>query len=129
MLNRTYTALLNIHWSDDYQILHFKGRPIEIKKLETLGHAVVAESKAALHELAFGGDLPSIDLTRVKDTMSWSSELRKSAYSFVTDNRFGLDVGFAFLLQHVRQASEDLQLLKRGIDGKEYSNDRAVHSE
>jgi hypothetical protein len=60
--------------------------------------------------IAVGGDLPSIDLTRVKDTMSWSSELRKSAYSFVTDNRFGLDVEFAFLLQRVRQASEDLQL-------------------
>jgi superfamily II DNA helicase RecQ len=128
MLNRTYTAQSNIHWSDDYQTLYFKGRPIEIRKLEQFGRAVVIEAKTALQQLTFGEELPAIDLTQVRDTMSWSSELRKSAYSFVTDKRFGLDMGFAFLLQRVRQASNDLRLLKRGVDGKEYWNDRAVHS-
>ena len=33
MLNHTYTAQSNIHWSEDFQTLFFKGRPIEIRKL------------------------------------------------------------------------------------------------
>jgi hypothetical protein len=98
MLNRTYTAQSNIHWSEDFQTLFFKGRPVEIRKLQDFGSAVVAEARAVLQQLTFGTELPVVDLGKVTDTMSWSSELRKSAYSFVTDKRFGLDVGFQFLL-------------------------------
>ncbi|KAH8745513.1 hypothetical protein BGZ57DRAFT_975038 [Hyaloscypha finlandica] len=118
----------NIYWSEDFQTLFFKGRPIEIRKLQDFGSAVVAEARAALQQLTFGTDLPVVNLGKVTDTMSWSSELRKSAYSFVTDKRFGLDVGFQFLLQRARQAPKDLRLLKKTADGKECWNDRAVHS-
>jgi hypothetical protein len=37
MLNRTYTAQSNIHWSEDFQTIFFKGRPIEIRKLQEFG--------------------------------------------------------------------------------------------
>jgi len=47
MLNRTYTAQSNIHWSEDFQTLFFKGRPVEIRKLQNFGSAVVAEARAA----------------------------------------------------------------------------------
>lgn len=128
VINRTYTAQSNIHWSENFQTLFFKGRPIEIRKLQDFGTAVVAEARAALQQPTFGTELPSVNLRKVTDTMSWSSELRKSAYSFVIDKRFDLDVGFQFLLQRARQAPKDLQLLKTTVDGKECWNDRAVHS-
>ena len=128
MLNRTYTAQSNIHWSEDFQTLFFKGRPIKIRKLQEFGSAVITEARAALQQLTFRSELPVIDLGKIIDTMSWSSELRKSAYSFVTDKRFRLDVGFEFLLQRARQTPKDLQLLKKNINGKECWNDRAVHS-
>jgi hypothetical protein len=84
---------------------------------------VVTEAKVALQPLTFGTELPAVDLTQVRDTMSWSSELRKCAYSFVTDKRFGFDAGFPFLLQRARQAPKDLRLLKKGADGKECWNE------
>jgi hypothetical protein len=123
VLNRTYTAQSNIHWSEDCQTLYFKGRPIEIRKLETFSSAGVTEAKVALQPLTFGTELPAVDLTQVRDAMSWSSELRKCAYSFVTDKRFGFDAGFPFLLQRARQAPKDLRLLKKGADGKECWNE------
>ncbi len=95
--------------------------------MQDFGRAVIAEARAALQQLTFGTELPVIDLGKVTDTISWSSELRKSAYSFVTDKRFGLDMGFQFLLQRARQAPKDLQLLKKTADGKECWNNRAVH--
>ena len=48
MLNRTYTAQSNIHWSEDFQTLFFKGRPIKIRKLQEFGSAVITEARAAL---------------------------------------------------------------------------------
>ena len=128
MLNRTHASHSNIHWSEDSQTLYFAGRPIEMRKLEAFAGAVVAEARLALDQLTFGTQLPAIDLGRIRDSMSWSSELRKTAYSFVTDRRFGLDVGFQFLLQRARQAPDGLQLFTRGPDGRRCWNDRAVKS-
>ena len=70
MLNRTYTAQSNIYWSEDFQTLFFKGRPIKIRKLQEFSSAVVGEAKAALQQLTFGSELPVVDLRKITDTMS-----------------------------------------------------------
>jgi hypothetical protein len=62
VLNRTYTAQSNIHWSKDCRTLYFKGRPVEIRRLEAFRSAVVAEARAALQQLTFGTELPVVDL-------------------------------------------------------------------
>jgi hypothetical protein len=48
VLNRIYIAQLNIYWLKDCRTLYFKGRPVEIRRLEAFRSAVVAKAKAAL---------------------------------------------------------------------------------
>jgi hypothetical protein len=62
VLNRTYTAQLNIYWLKDCRTLYFKGRPVEIQRLEVFRSAVVAKARAALQQLTFGTELLVIDL-------------------------------------------------------------------
>jgi hypothetical protein len=62
VLNHTYTAQSNIHWSKDCRTLYFKGRPVEIQRLEAFGSAVIAKARTALQQLTFGTELPVINL-------------------------------------------------------------------
>jgi hypothetical protein len=118
----------NIHWSDDGQTIYYLGKPVQLSRLRDFIQTVMRELTEALTDLAFGTALPAIDVSRIEDTMAWTTQYRRTGYSFVQHRDNGLHVGYRYLLQRARQAPSDLRLLRAAIDGGEEWHDRACRN-
>jgi hypothetical protein len=78
--------------------------PVRLAKIRTMGLAMIEEGYHMIRELAFGTALPVFDLSEVIDSMAWSSEFRRSDYSFInhTKNSEQIRVGHSFLLERTK---------------------------
>jgi hypothetical protein len=102
--NTTHDTPSNIHWAEDFQTIYFGGMPVRLAKIRTMGLAMIEEGYHMIRELAFGTALPVFDLSEVIDSMAWSSEFRRSDYSFInhTKNSERIRVGHSFLLERAK---------------------------
>ena len=66
--------------------------PVQLAKIRIIGLAMIEEGYDMIRELAFGKELPAFDLSEIIDSMAWSSEFRRSDYSFINyvDRYWGL---------------------------------------
>jgi hypothetical protein len=73
------------------------------------------ETYGLLNGLAFDQELPSIDLNKIIDSMAWSSEFRRSDYSFIgcTHNDESVRVGFRFLFQRAKEIKGPNQMIDK----------------
>ncbi len=85
--NKTHESPSNIHWSPDSRTIYFGGMPVELAKIEVMGNKLVQECRELLQELALGLELPTIDLDKIIDSMAWSSQFRRTDYSFINHSR------------------------------------------
>jgi hypothetical protein len=102
--NSTHETPSNIHWAEDFQTIFFGGMPVQLAKIRTMGLAMIAEGYDMIRELAFGKELPAFNLSGIIDSMAWSSEFRRSDYSFInhTKNNERIRVGHSFLLERAK---------------------------
>lgn len=103
--NQTHQSPSNIHWSQDSQTIFYGGMPIELAKIRTMGQKITTELRETLKELAFGLELPKFDLGQLVDSMAWSSEFRRTDYSFInhSKNPEELRVGHEFLFREAQK--------------------------
>jgi hypothetical protein len=111
--NSTHESPSNIHWSQDFQTIYFGGMPVHLAKIRTMGLAMIEEAYELLKQLAFDQDLPIVDLSGIVDSIAWSSEFRKSEYSFIncTKNDEKIRVGHSFLLKRARNIKGKGQMI------------------
>jgi hypothetical protein len=111
--NSTHESPSNIHWSQDFQTIYFGGMPVHLARIRTMGLAMIEEVYGLLKQLAFDQDLPIVDLSGIVDSMAWSSEFRKSEYSFIncTKNDEKIRVGHSFLLKRARKIKGKGQMI------------------
>jgi hypothetical protein len=104
-MNATHEHPSNIHWSEDLQTIYFHGMPVALGRVRRMGLSMIEESFELLKGLAFGQELPMIDLDKIVDSMAWSSEFRRSDYSFIscTKNDKSIRVGHSFLLEYAKK--------------------------
>jgi len=65
--------------------------------------------------LTFQGDVPSIDLSEIVDSMAWSQAFRCQSYSFIKHvaNRERTGVRYRYLLERARKGAGRWRLLKK----------------
>ena len=85
--NSTHESPSNIHWSEDSQTIYFGGMPISLAKIRTMGEEMVSQLQAIMRDLAFNTDLPIVRLGEIVDSMAWSSEFRRTDYSFINHSK------------------------------------------
>ena len=68
-------------------------------------HTLTQELLAAMEELVFGSDVPSIDLGGIVDSMAWSQQFRRQGYSFTghVANKERTNVGYQYLLERAKE--------------------------
>jgi hypothetical protein len=113
--NKLHKSPPNIHWSEDAQTIFYDGRGVELRKIRNMCRTLIGELQEAMRELTFQGDVPSIDLSEIVDSMAWSQALRRQSYSFIEHvaNRERTGVGYRYLLEQARKGAGGLKLLKR----------------
>jgi hypothetical protein len=116
--NQVHQSPSNIHWSEDKQIIHFVGRPVELCKIGPMGDAIVAELKELISLMAFQNELPTIDLSKVIDSTAWTQQFRKADFNFTKHplNK-ELDVEHSLVLERARVAVGDLQMFQKTREG------------
>jgi hypothetical protein len=69
-----------------------------------------------IQSLIFDSQVPAIDLGSIIDSMAWSSEFRRSEYSFITHikNREQTDVGWEYLYAVAQKGEGGWRLFKDG---------------
>ena len=119
--NRTHESPSNIHWSEDSQTIHYGGMPIPLAKVRTMGQQMVAQLGAMLQKLAFGIVLPTFPLGQLVDSMAWSSEFRRTDYSFIdhSKNPPEIQVGYRFLFQEAQKPNPIWKLFYTSSDSYE----------
>jgi hypothetical protein len=68
--NQVHQSPSNIHWSEDKQIIHFIGRPVELYKIGLIYDAIIVELKELIFLMAFHMELPRIELNKVIDSIA-----------------------------------------------------------
>jgi superfamily II DNA helicase RecQ len=113
--NSTHETPSNIHWAEDFQTIYFGGMPVRLAKISTMGLAMIQEGYDMIRELAFGKELPVFDLSEIIDSMAWSSEFRRSDYSFInhTKNNEQIRVGHSFLFERAKGIKGGGQIIDR----------------
>jgi hypothetical protein len=53
-------------------------------RIETMYQRLASRLQALMQSLTFDSQVPAIDLGSIIDSMAWSSEFRRSEYSFIT---------------------------------------------
>jgi hypothetical protein len=67
--NTIYDILSNIYWAEDFQTIYFRGMPVRLAKICTIGLAIIEEGYDMIRELAFRTALPVFDLSEVIDSI------------------------------------------------------------
>jgi hypothetical protein len=113
--NKLHKSPPNIHWSEDEQTIYYDGRGVELRKIRDMCHTLIKELQEAMRELTFQGDVPSIDLSDIVDSMAWSAAFRRQSYSFVEHvaNQERTGVGYRYLLEQARKGAGGWRLLKK----------------
>ena len=68
--NKLHKSPPNIHWSEDEQTIFYDGRGVELRKIRSMCHTLIKELQKAMQELTFQGDVPSIDLSDIVDSIA-----------------------------------------------------------
>ena len=113
--NKLHKSPPNIHWSEDEQTIFYDGRGVELRKIRSMCHTLIKELQEAMQELTFQGDVPSIDLSDIVDSMAWSQAFRRQSYSFMEHvaNQERAGVGYRYLLEQARKGAGGWRLLKK----------------
>jgi hypothetical protein len=113
--NKLHKSTPNIYWSEDEQTIYYDGKGVELGKVRQMCHTLIRELQEAMRELTFQGDVPSIDLSRIVDSMAWSQAFRRQSYSFIehVKNQEQTGVGYRYLLERARQGAGGWRLLKK----------------
>lgn len=125
--NNLHQSPSNIHWSEDEQTIHYLGKGVQLSKIKVMCDGLMREMSALLHELAFQKGVPTVDLSKIIDSMAWSQDFRRDDYSFIKQARNkSIDVGFKFMLKRARKATDEWQMFRPGKDGQvEWIDNRA----
>jgi hypothetical protein len=77
---------------------------VQLAKIYTMGLAIIEEGYNMIRKLAFRKELPAFNLSEIINSMAWSSEFRRSDYSFInyTNNDERIRVGHSFLLERAK---------------------------
>lgn len=118
--NKMHKSPTNIHWSEDEQTIFYLGKGVELNKIRKMCHTLVRELQESMRELTFGSDVPSIDLGRIVDSMSWSQAFRRQNFSFIDHgpNKEQAGVGYRYLLERARKGKGGWRLLKKNRASK-----------
>jgi hypothetical protein len=114
--NKLHKSTPNIHWSEDEQTIFYEGQPVELAKVQSMCHTLVQELQESMKELAFQGDVPSIDLSRIVDSMSWSQAFQKLNHNFIqhaANKELVGNVDFKYLLERARKRQGGWRLMKK----------------
>jgi hypothetical protein len=103
--NKLHQSPPNIHWSDDEQMIYYLGQGVELGKIRKMCYALVQELQESMTELTFGSEVPSIELSQIVDSMSWSQAFRRQNFSFRehSPNKKQAGVGYIYLLERARK--------------------------
>lgn len=114
--NRLHHSPANIHWSEDKDIIYYTGLPVVLSKIGAMGRSMTQELMQLIDLLAFKQELPTVELSKVVDSVVWTQQFRRSNYNFIKhgDNQH-LDVKYSYNLAQARIATGDLQMLKQTI--------------
>lgn len=126
--NKLHQSPSNIHWSEDEQTIFYLGKPVHLFKITSMCEGLIGELAALIYEMAFHKPVPTVDLSKIVDSMAWSQDFRKDDYSFIkqAQNRVTMDVGFKFMLKRARKATGEWQMLRPGLDEQvEWIDNRA----
>src|SRR5277367_6035403 len=87
-------------------------------------HTLVRELQECMRELTFGSNVPSIELGRIVDSMSWSQAFRRQNFSFIDHgpNKEQAGIGYRYLLERARKGEGRWRLLRKSktSQGKEW---------
>ena len=122
--NKMHQSPSNIHWSEDEQTIFYIGQGVELGKIKSMCHTLVQELQESMRELMFGSNVPSIELGRIVDSMSWSQAFRRQNFSFIDHgpNKEQAGVGYRYLLERARKGEGAWRLLRKSktSQGKEW---------
>jgi len=84
-------------------------------KVQKWCQILIGELQEMMRTLTFQADMPSIDLSSIVDSMSWSQAFRRQDYSFIehVQNRDQVGVGYRYLLDQARKGEGGWKLLKK----------------
>ena len=118
--NRKHASKPNIVWSEDGETIFYDGMPVEMAKVSRMGQEMVKELRALMLDLAFQEELPTVDLSRITDSMTWSQKFQRNAYSFINhpQNKDQVDVGYQYLLARARKIRGEWRMIRKDRDGK-----------
>ena len=80
--------------------------PITLAKIRTMGQNMISQLQGMLQDLAFNTELPTVPLDKLIDSMAWSSEFRRTDYSFInhSKNPASIRVGHSWLFAAAQKA-------------------------
>jgi hypothetical protein len=113
--NKMHQSPANIHWADDAQTIYYLGMPVVLSKFQKLCQILISELQEMMRTLMFQADIPTIDLSSIVDSMSWSQAFRRQNYSFIehVQNRDQVGVGYRYLLDRARKGEGGWNLLRK----------------
>lgn len=119
--NKMHQSASNIHWSPGDRTIHYLGQPVELKKVEDMCHALIQELQASMLALTFGTPVPTVDLSRIIDTMSWSQAFRRQSYSFIdhVKNQDQTAGDYRFLYDRARRKEGQWRFFKKNAETKQ----------
>jgi hypothetical protein len=102
-----------ISWGSDYQGLRIKGLHLRLSDFRQFVGDILDSLVEIMHRDLFFGIAPRlIDLTKIKDVMTKDQPM----FSFLTEPENGLPDGRAFMLDCMKQAPREFQLIdKNGV--------------
>jgi hypothetical protein len=113
--NKTHQSPSNINWSKDEGTIHYLGQPVELKKIENMCHELIEELQKLMRILTFDSAVPTIDLSRIVDSMAWSQLFRQQNYSFIShvQNQDQVQGSYEYLLNRARRREGQWRLLQK----------------
>lgn len=120
-VNKTHQSPSNIHWSVDEQTIYYLGQPVELGKVATMCQKVIQELQELMMVLTFGSAVPSVDLSRIVDSMSWSQAFRRQNFSFIehAQNQDQVKGDYQYLLGRARRREGGWHLLGKNRVSKQ----------
>jgi hypothetical protein len=113
--NKTHQSPSNIHWSDDEKTIYYLGQPVQLAKVETMCHKLIEELQELMGALTFDSEVPTVDLSRIVDSMAWSQAFRRQNFSFIehVQNQDQVKGDYQYLLDRARRKEGQWMLLRK----------------